>query len=172
MGPFDRLLLAIYTITIAVVTVLGLLLLIGLVAPDPLVAIITRDVAFAVLGVFLLVSLRLLWTTGQKKPERQAVVEDNALGQVKIALTAIETLITKVVAPIPGIREVRPKVVSDRGIIAIEITATVTPDINIPETSKTIQQTVQDSIRDVTGINVEKIKILVESIASTKGRVE
>ncbi|MBU4532142.1 MAG: alkaline shock response membrane anchor protein AmaP [Eubacteriales bacterium] len=172
MGPFDRMLLAIYTVTISVAAVLGLLLLTGLIAPDPLVTIITRDVAIAVLGVFLLVSLRLLWTTGQKKPERQAVVDDNALGQVKITLTAIESLITKVVAPIPGIREVKPKVVSDRGIIAIEIKAAVTPDINIPDTSKAIQETVQNSIRDVTGINVEKIKILVESIASTKGRVE
>ncbi|RJX18696.1 MAG: alkaline shock response membrane anchor protein AmaP [Desulforudis sp.] len=171
MGPFDRMLLAIYTVAISVAAVLGLLVLTGLLAPDPL-AMVTRDVASAVLGVFLLVSLRLLWTTSQKKPERQAVVDENALGQVKITLTAIESLITKVVSPIPGIREVRPKVVSDRGVIGIEIKAAVTPDINIPDTSKAIQQTVQDSVRDVTGITVERIKILVESIASTKGRVE
>ncbi len=172
MGPFDRVLLTIYTLAVSIVAVLGLLMLFGLLTPVSPSEYVTREVQAAVLGVFLLVGLRLMVSGKQKKPDRQAIVDETVLGEVKVSLTAIESLIVKVASAVPGVREVRPRVVSDGGSIAIEIKATVTPDVSIPELSQNMQKTVQDAVRDVTGLTVQKIRVSVENIASHKGRVE
>lgn len=172
MGPFDRALLTIYTVIVSIVAVLGLLMLSGLLTPVSPSGYVTREVQMAVLGVFLLAGLRLLFSGRARKPDRQAVVDETVLGEVKVSLTAIESLIVKVASAVPGIREVKPRVLSEREMMAIEIKAAVSPDVNIPELSQNLQQVVQDAVRDVTGLTVQKIRVSVENIASHKGRVE
>ncbi|MDI6709675.1 MAG: alkaline shock response membrane anchor protein AmaP [Thermoanaerobacterales bacterium] len=176
MGPFDRGLTALYSLVVSAFAVAALLELFGYLPPmDGLHALPakSRDAVAAGLGVLLLVGLRLLWAGVRRSHrERQAVVEDNSLGQVRVALTAIENLINKVVSQVPGVRDVHSRVVGDPNGIAIRIKATVTPEINIPEISKEIQQQVQDRVKDVTGINTASVRILINNIATVKPRVE
>jgi len=176
MGPIDRGLMALYALIVSVFVVLTLLELFGYLPPLGGVYAVPaedRDAVAAGLGVLLLIGLRLLWVSFRRtRKERQAVVEDNALGQVRIALTAIESLINKVVSQTPGVKEVQSRVVGDPNGVAIKIKATVTPEINIPETSKEIQQLVQERVKDVTGITAASVKILIDNITTVKPRVE
>ncbi len=99
-------------------------------------------------------------------------MDESALGQVRVSLTALENLIDKVVSPVPGIREVRPKVGPEDGGIGIRLKVIASPDINVPEMSRVIQQLVQDQIREVTGLTVNRVRIEIENFAISKGRVE
>ena len=176
MGPFDRGLLAIYSLAASVIALTGILLLTGIVATTQVEVTIFRpehrDVAVAVLGAFFLAGLRLLWASLRRKKASQAVVDESALGQVRVSLTALENLITRAVGAVPGIREVRPQVGAENGGIGIRLKVVASPDLNIPELSRQIQQLVQDQIREVTGLTVNRIKIEVENFAIAKGRVE
>ncbi|MEW6540216.1 MAG: alkaline shock response membrane anchor protein AmaP [Bacillota bacterium] len=175
MGPFDRSLLAIYALAVSAGIVVGIFVLTGVLAPTQLETFLRPEhnaLATGVLGVFLLAGLRLLGVSLRRKKESQAIVDESALGQVRVSLTALENLIDKIVSPVPGIREVRPKVGPENGGIGIRLKVVASPDINVPETSRAIQQLVQDQIREVTGLTVNRIKIEVENFAVSKGRVE
>lgn len=175
MGPFDRGLLAIYALAVSASIVIGILIFTGVVAPTQLEVLLRPEhnaLATGVLGVFLLAGLRLLGVSLRRKKESQAIVDESALGQVRVSLTALENLIDKVVSPVPGIREVRPKVGPEDGGIGIRLKVIASPDINVPEMSRVIQQLVQDQIREVTGLTVNRVRIEIENFAISKGRVE
>jgi Protein of unknown function (DUF322). len=48
----------------------------------------------------------------------------------------------------------------------------VTPDVQIPEISQSIQQQVKEKVLEVTGMPVQDVRILVNSISAHKPRVE
>lgn len=174
MGPFDRGLLAVYSLVVSAAALLGILLVTGVVAGTRLYAWIRpeQEVVVIVLGAFFLGGLRLLWVSLRRKKESQAIVDESALGQVRVSLVALENLITKTVSGVSGVRDVRPKVGAENGGLGIRMKVVASPDLSVPELSRQIQQIVQDKIRDVTGLTVNRIKVEVENFAITKGRVE
>jgi uncharacterized alkaline shock family protein YloU len=107
-----------------------------------------------------------------KRMEKVAVIEDNPMGQVRIALTAVESLVSKVVGNCTGIREVRPKVLTQADGIAIQVRLVTAPSISIPEVSQEIQQQVKDKVLEITGITVNNVRVVVDNIATAKPRVE
>lgn len=176
MGPFDRGLTAVYALAVSVIALIGVMILTGVLAVVQVENLIFRpehrQVAVVVLGAFFLVGLRLIWASLHQKKESQAIVDESALGQVRVSLVALENLIAKAVGSVPGIREVRPKVGAENGGIGIRLKVIASPDLNVPELSRHMQQLVQDQVREVTGLTVNKIKIEVENFAIAKGRVE
>jgi len=182
MGPFDRALVAVYTLTVTLVALGVALVLTGWlgrwVVPSDLYVFLrpgVREPALVALIVLVLVGMRLFWVSlrpGTRQQGGHAVVDENVLGQVRIALPAIEGLVGKVVAEVPGIREVKPRVVADGERIAMRLKITVTPDVHIPDLAKQVQELVQVRVREVTGIGINNVWVSVESIATTKPRVE
>ncbi|MBO8128477.1 MAG: alkaline shock response membrane anchor protein AmaP [Peptococcaceae bacterium] len=178
MGTFDRGLVAIYSLAVSAALVFSVLVYLGW---DPVIRLADdilqqKQALLTGTGLLFLVGIRLLWASvfnrKQQKPVKHAIVEENALGQVKVSLQAVESLVHKVVSQKPGIKEVKPKVLYDAENIGLEIKMLVAPDLSIPEMSKEIQQEVQDKILDVIGIRIDTIKIAVENIVTTKPRVE
>ncbi|MGQ9497866.1 MAG: alkaline shock response membrane anchor protein AmaP [Desulfotomaculales bacterium] len=181
MGPFDRALLAVYTLTVTLVALAVALVLTGWlgrwVVPSDLYVFLwpgVREPALVALVALALVGMRLFWVSLRPgKPQGgHAVVDENVLGQVRIALPAIEGLVGKVVAEVPGVREVKPRVVADGERIAMRLKLTVTPDVHIPDLAKQVQELVQARVREVTGIGINDVWVSVEGIATTKPRVE
>lgn len=176
MGPFDRGLLAIYSLAVSVVALIGLLAITGVLAAfqlDGLILQPSNEVVAGVLGLFFLAGLRLFSVSLRRNRESQAVIDESSLGQVRVSLVALENLVSRIVAAVPGIREVRPRVGAENGGgIGIRLKVIVSPDLNVPETSRQIQQLVQDQVREVTGLTVNRIKIEIENFFMTKGRVE
>jgi uncharacterized alkaline shock family protein YloU len=178
MGPFDRGLLLLYSLCFTVILGLLLLMYAGWTPALQLAENVftpERQVIFIAAGIVLFVAgLRLILTSiiPRKRMEKVAVIEDNPLGQVRIALTAVESLVSKVVGNFNGVREVRPKVLTQTDGIAIQVKLVTAPSISIPEVSQEIQQQVKDKVLEVTGITVNNIRVVVENITTAKPRVE
>ncbi|MEW6182344.1 MAG: alkaline shock response membrane anchor protein AmaP [Bacillota bacterium] len=178
MGPFDRGLLLLYSLIFSFFLVLMFLVyarwqpsvyLMGqILAPEQ------RSWLLGVAAALFIAGLRLIYASlkPRRRPDKLALVEDNPLGQVRIAVTAVENLVSKVVAAFPGVKEVHPKVVPEPEGIAIKVKLTTSPSLNIPEVSQEIQKQVKDKVLEVTGISVNSIKVMVENIITTKPRVE
>ncbi|KUK63922.1 MAG: hypothetical protein XE00_0286 [Desulfofundulus kuznetsovii] len=176
MRPFDRFLLFLYTfiltaIFLAAVPFFAGWLQISQNQPRLLQSVQQPAVIILLLGLFIIAGIRLLWVN--IKPAReQAVVYESKLGNVHIALGAIESLAEKVVSQNNGIREVKAQVFNRPQGIGIRIKAAVTPDISIPEVSDTVQEQVKERVLSVTGITVQQVEFLVHSISAGKLRVE
>lgn len=182
MKPFDRGLLLIYSLFLTLFFIGTMPWLLNWNLPfyvwpfgmwlDPNYISMYWQAYIVVVIILIMIGIRLFWVSIWPSGNHQAVVHDGALGQVRIALGAIENLVEKVVAQNSGIKEVKARVMGVPQGIGIIVRATVTPDIKIPEVSDAIQQQVKERVLEVTGITVHNVRILVESISSQKPRVE
>ncbi len=172
MNLFDRFLLALYTLGVMVVILIIGLAVAGWTTPVELfrIALIhynERLIIGAVLVVFLIVSIRFfLWALAGERRIIQGVVQETGLGQVKISVEAIENLVHRAVNQIRGVRQVRPRVVCLPEGINLFIRVTLSPEINIPQTTDEIQAKVSDYISEIAGIRLKSVKILVDGISS------
>ena len=178
MSPFDRGLLAVYSLVMTFVCALILAAASGW-WQQPLYLLwqtpSNREdqiYLLIVMGLLFIAGLRLLWVALTRSRDGKAVVHDYMLGQVRISLITIENLVKKVVYQIHGVKEVTPRVVQTREGIGLYIRAVVAPDISIPEISRQIQHRVQEYLVETTGITVNEIKIMVDNISTTRPRVE
>jgi len=174
--PFDRGLLFIYTFVLTLGLLAALPFLAGwldwsIVAPLSFQLTAQPGIAFFFLGLFVLMGARLFWA-GIRPARKHVIVHEGPSGQVRIALTAIEDLVEKVVSPNSGIREVKARVLALPEGVGIKVQAVVAPDTQIPDLSKTIQEQVKEKVFDVTGIPVQQVNVFVQSFAVRKPRVE
>jgi len=177
MGPLDRGILLLYTLTTT-------LLFLALAAffggwQEPFNELMReaalpgqQEILWILGGLYVLIGVRLFWKGLVIERKKQAVVQDGELGDVRVSLPAIESLAEKVVSPIKGVRDVRARVVTAPQGINMHMNITVSPDINVPALSKDIQQQVRDSVLNVAGIAVHEVRVAVESFTSRKNRVE
>lgn len=178
MNSFDRGLMALYSLVVTVLLLLGVLVMAGWQLPLVWLKDLWRDPGqrsglWAALVVLFLAGLRLIMAAWQKpKAGGRAVVHEGALGQVRISLQAIESLVDKVVGQTQGVREVKSGIIPLAAGVGIEIRVVVTPDVNIPELSRQIQEQVKTYVYQVTGVSVSEIKVLVSNIAAERPRVE
>ncbi len=174
MGLGDRILLAVFTFIMALVSLAALLAALGwelpflwlgtsLASPGGRVAVaLTSFVLFAV-------SVRFLYFGFKRRSHVQTLVHDTALGQVRITLAAVENLVRRVTRQVKGVRDVRAAVTGQPEGLAVSVRTVVSPDVNIPETSEEIQRTIRRYTKDVVGVEVSDVKVFVENI-SAEGR--
>jgi len=67
-------------------------------------------VVFIFLGLFILIGIRLFWVSVKPERKKQIVVQEGALGKVRVAIPVIESLVEKTVAQNSGIREIKAQV--------------------------------------------------------------
>jgi len=180
MGWFDRTLLGLFSLCIMALS-LFVAFMAAVAGTGPLdwfsIALVHPNMRVAVglvALVFLLVSMKFFINsiTGRREL-RQAVIHENALGQVRVTVPALENLVHKVSSQVRGVREVKPRVDCRPEGVVIFVQATVTPDISIPQVSDEIQNRVRDYVTEVAGVNVASVRILVENISGeTKTRAQ
>lgn len=173
---FDRILILLYALAGTISAIILGALLIGWTWPEAIFRKVAAmpgsyETALILLAFFFLAGVILIWR-GIYKVNKHAVLQEGMLGQVRIALSAIETLAEKVVLDQKGIKEANAVVEEASKGICVRIRTAVTPDVNIPQLSQNLQSLVSEKILEVTGIEVHDIRILVESISAQKLRVE
>ncbi len=110
--------------------------------------------------------------SGRPQPPSSVVLQVDE-GEVRIAMTAIETLIQQASGQVKGIREVRPSFFTKDEGLGVYIRTTVSADESIPELTSQLQMVVKDHVLRIAGINIEEVRVLVESVTSTaRNRVE
>lgn len=177
MRPFDRVLLFIYSFCLTVILVITAFWEAGWINTPYLFLrendlLLDSGVVFIFLGLFILIGIRLFWVSVKPERKKQIIIQEGALGKVRLAIPAIESLVEKTVAQNSGVREIKAQVATVPQGIGIKIRATVTPDIQIPEISRVIQEKVKEKVLEITGITVQEVSILINSIAARKLRVE
>ncbi|MFO7172624.1 MAG: alkaline shock response membrane anchor protein AmaP [Bacillota bacterium] len=176
MGVLDTIILTIYTICLAI---LSFLMVLYALVPEwiPLPEWIDslhfgagRVAVFLVGAAFFAVSLRLILMAFTRRGAGPALVHETPLGEVRIALSAVENLIRRVARGVRGVREVRATVTQGPGGLVAELRGVISPDVSIPEVSGALQEEVRACVRRVVGAEVTEVRVFVENIASDTRR--
>lgn len=180
MGIFDRVLLTLFTLVMAVISfvfvvmaaaswLVPLLWIQGLLLADG-----GRWALGILAGASLIVSLRFLYFGFRKDRPDQTLIHETDMGEVRISLSAVENLVAKVARGLKGVRDVKATVYSHGGGLGVRIRGVVSPEVNVPDTAKLIQQAVTDYTKNVVGVEVTEVKVMVSNITNEtrRSRVE
>lgn len=168
MGIADRTILTLYTILMAIASVLTLLCSLGVFSQSGMVSFISLipgNWLYAVGAVImLLVSIRLLVTGLGLTGISTLKLSESEKGKVLVGKGALEDYIAVLSQEIYGIHHVKVIVKLEDESIDVRINASIEPGINIPETSEEIKTNVRESIKKVTGIEVKQIELFFKQI--------
>lgn len=179
MGIFDRIILSIYTFLLAFLSLGVILLALRLIPLDLMwtgLTIIYGQWEAALVGaVFLLVSIRLLLAGLRSRRGKDTIIHHNEMGDVHIALDAVENLVEKTARHIRGVRGIKVKAKHSSSGLKLDIKAVVSPESNVPTVTASIQERVHEYVKNTVGVEQVDVHLLVENISNdfkSKQRVE
>lgn len=116
--------------------------------------------------VFFFFALRFIYINfqGKREPKRNTIDHLTEIGDVKIAIDALEAMAVRTGQKIAGVRNLEAKVVESNGYAKVALKATLDPDINIPEVSEALQAEVKGYLENLTGIKIERVIVLVKDV--------
>ena len=170
MGIADRIILTLYTLLMAIMSLLVMLCSLGVFPHNSLMSFFNQipgNWIFAVSSVItLLVSVRLLITGLGLTADTSLMLSENDNGKIMVGKGAIENYIATLSQEIYGIYNVKVLAKLSKDAIAVRISASIEPGINIPETTSEVKSNVRESIKKVTGVEVKEIEIFFKQIKS------
>jgi len=171
LSRLDRAMLALFALSVAFLSLMLLAAIGGWYLPLyywELIWVRTewRLLAGIVGAILLLLSLRFLFRTVRPETPRvqEAVVSYGELGEMGIALSALEDLVTRAALQIKGVKEVIPSLKILPQGLWVELKITVTPDRNLPELMSQLQEKVHEYITNTAGLAVHEIKVHVKGV--------
>ena len=179
MGIIDRIILSIYTLLLAFLSMGVILLSLRLISLDlvwtGILHISGHWEAGLVGAVFLLISIRLLLAGMRSRMIKDTIVHHNDMGDVHISLDAIKNLVEKTARHTRGVRGVKVSVNLDGQGLKVSLKAVVSPEVHVPNISAELQQRVHDHIKNTVGVELADVQVFVENISNdfkAKQRVE
>jgi len=179
MSFLDRSILFLYGLVTVVLLFIFMLTVLGWLSPlfyfkNMYFDVQFRTALFAFLLLLFLLGLRVIFLSfkATRKKDRGISLEGE-LGQINVTYDTITALIKRVSGKIPGVKEVRPVIEAHPEGLGVQVLVRVLPDLNIPETSKRLQEEISTYIQQSLGIKLTSIKVKVEDIAQeVRPRVE
>jgi len=181
MGLFDRIILTIFTFIVAAFSAVVILLVAGWLAPLEVFRDVLRDDGGRLLigilaGLTFIIAVRFIYYGFHLSGPEQALVHESSLGEVRIAIGAIESLVRRVARQVKGVRDVRGWVSPAGGRLDVRLRVVIAPDVNVPDVSGGIQNAVRECLKTVVGVEAGEVRVFVENISnepqSRRGRVE
>ncbi|GMA99186.1 alkaline shock response membrane anchor protein AmaP [Pelosinus sp. IPA-1] len=179
MGIFDRIILSIYTLLLAILSIGVILLSLRLISLEWVwtsISLLSGQWEVGLVGaVFLLVSIRLLLASIRSHRIKETIVHHTNMGDVHISLDAIKNLVEKTARHTRGVRGVKVRVSHDGKGLKVSLKAVVSPENNVPSVSEELQKRVHAYIKNTVGVELVDVQILVENISNdfkSKQRVE
>ncbi len=109
----------------------------------------------------------------KKTVAKFTMVDTTDLGEIHITLDAIENFISRAAASIKEVKEVKPKIKMLPEGVAMLLKIVISPDTNVPQVTKDIQNRVAQYLKEYGGMEVLEIEVVVDKIAQpTKSRVD
>lgn len=176
MGVFDQIILAVYTVCLSAVSALVVLAALGWQAPlDVFVnqALRVPEGRWAtgiLAALFFVSSLRLLRLVFRRRGPGQTLVRETELGQVAIALGAVENLVNRIGRQVEGVRDLAARVEAGDQGVRIRIRAAVADSTAVPGLTAEVQRVVQQHVRQVVGVEVEQVAVTVADIGTESRR--
>ena len=168
MSIFDRVILTIYTLVIALLSLIIIAFSFKLVSIQKFwtgfVLLYGRWEAGILGFVLLIFSIRFLLSGIKSQKHNETIIRTNEVGSVKISLVAIENLVRKVIEDIEKIKDTNVKIQMENDDVVIVLKLVITSDVVIPELSSELQNTVREYIETHTGITVKEVCISIDNI--------
>jgi len=121
-------------------------------------------VMFIIASIFFCLSLTFLLSGFKPEGDKKAITKFNKNGDIRITLNSIENIALATSRKMSGIRDSKAYVTKVGENVSITVKAIVLPEINIPLLSEDMQIKVKSAVEDCTGVQVDSVKILIESI--------
>ena len=182
MGIFDRIILVLYALSIAVMSAIVVLWSVGAFAVEMvdnvfMTYINGRWETAAVGIVFVLLSLRLFVAAFGSRGARtgNTIVVSRPMGNINVSVAAIEGLVVRTAGHVQGVREIKARVIQAGQGMSIKLRAAVIPETDIPVASEEIQRLISEQIKQTLGMEVVNVEIAIDNISSElkpKTRVE
>lgn len=182
MNIIDRILLVLYTICSAAISILLILIPfdnINFLSEDNIVYYLKtmeNNYIYSVVGLaFFIVSIRflILALRGNNIREKDSyLIRHTDYGEVKISSQTIVGLVESVAKKFSGISNIRPGVKIEEGLLSIYIKGEVVPEINIPEVSVELQSKIKEHVESCTGAKVNDVKVQITSVTTPTRNVK
>ncbi len=137
-----------------------------------------RDARLAIAAISLVIAIWAIYALqmGFKKKTdstRFTLIDTTEHGQIHITMEAIENFISRAVATIKEVKEVKPRIKLLPEGMALLLKITIIPDTNVPSVTKQIQEKVSEYLKEYGGMEVLDIEIVVDKIAQpVRSRVD
>lgn len=129
--------------------------------------------ALGVSGISLLLAILAIRMALRMKREEKTIIHQTQFGEIRIAVSAVESLSLRACKRIKGVKDAHVGVRADLTGLDIFIEVTVIPDLSVPQISEEIKTKVDDYLFETVGIRVNSVKVLVTKIAAeVRARVE
>jgi len=119
---------------------------------------------FIIASIFFCLSLTFLLSGFKPEGDKKAIIKYNKNGDIKITLNSIENIALATSRKLAGIRDSKAYVTKVGESVSITVKAIVLPEINIPLLSEDMQIKIKSSVEEFTGVQVNSVKVLIESI--------
>jgi len=133
----------------------------------------TEGLKLLLFVVFFILFLLLAMAGLHTKQPLRAIIHETALGEVRVAFSAVQSLALRSVKKIRGVREAEVDVQADVDGLNFEVEIVCSPDLNIPQLVQEIRTKLAEYIRETVGIPVNNSTVTVARIAvEPRARVE
>lgn len=180
MKMLNKIALFIYSVLVIVASFIIMVLPLdikGIIGINETVAIIRNmrgNYIYSLLGlIMLLVSMVILFylfRSDGKSGEGSYLVLRNEFGEIFIYQETVAGLVQNVAQKFSGIRNIRTKVVFVEGKISLSLKGEAGNEINIPEISMELQKKVKEHVENITGANVNDIRVEIVNVAQAISR--
>lgn len=182
MNIFFRVLLAIYAFCLTILSFITMLITLksglfdffsAMVKERVLVSANARFIMLVIAFIFFALSITFLFSGFRVNKDKKAVSKHTNIGEIKISLDTLENIALAASKKLTGVKESKASVCKVEDGVNIAVKAVMMSDVNIPTLSEDIQVKVKKSVEDSTGIKVNDVKVIVESVyTGYKARVE
>ena len=167
MGVFDRILLFLFSLAVAILAVLAGAQTFGVDWLNWLLEEYSLQLLISTLALFLLALRFLTFRTGDTK-EPQAIVHKTEHGEVRISLQTLESLADRAARLVRGVNDLKTKVRPVEAGIRIAVRITVDPDLDIPQITASVQQKVKDYVETTAGVTVQNVIVYVNDLTKVQ----
>ncbi|MBS3872824.1 MAG: alkaline shock response membrane anchor protein AmaP [Firmicutes bacterium] len=165
MNIFDRIMLSLYTLAVAVVT----LLVVGAYLNFPpgwgyedLGLLLTRWELIPVAIYFFVFSVRFLVSGLRRdRPSKAAITHQGELGDVRIAVSAVRNLALRTAQNVRGVHTAKARVQLGEPGLQVSLEVSVAQGSHIPTLTTILQEEVKRNLEVSTGVTVLAVKVLV-----------
>lgn len=175
MDLFKRILFAVYAFFIAIISAILLILPFSRKFLDSIVVFLDENVYisfysrvffFAVIALFLLISILFLLSGFKKSKFSLSVTKATELGELSISLASVESIALTSLKNIKGIKEMKVDAARFSDGVSILIKLVVFPEVIITEMTKKIQTVVKSDVETATGVKVQKVIVKIDNVTN------
>lgn len=116
--------------------------------------------------VLLILCFSILFNVLKSKRLPETIVRDSELGKVCITLSAVESIVQKVLKDLEDVKESRIYIKKQEDGVSITLKITVNFDVIIPELTSELQTTIKNYVESTAGISVKNVSISVNNVSN------